>query len=251
MSKKPIVAVIMAGGKSSRFNFDKINSNIREKALLPIDISKTSSSNIKIIDLIIKAVIDSKKITDISKIIVAVSNYTPKTTKYLQKKKLSEINIMETPGISYHSDLQYIAKKLKPALLLILNCDTPLIKPNYIKEIINYFYYPQSSKIDSNNDSNNNSNNDSNIIKPALTVMSPLSLFEKSLIAPSYIETLDNGQKLVPIGINIIDANFIKNGEYIDQNILTLNYEELLYNINDIKNYFKFLEYYQQHNHKN
>ncbi len=242
MSKKPIVAVIMAGGKSSRFNFDKIKLNIREKALLPIDISKTSSSNIKIIDLIIKAVIDSKKITDICKIIVAVSNYTPETTEYLQKKKLSEINIMETPGISYHSDLQYIAKKLKPALLLILNCDTPLIKPNHIKEIINYFYYPQSSKI--------NSNNNSNIRKTALAVMSSLSLFEKSGITPSYIETLDNGGKLVPIGINIIDANSIKDGGYIDQNILILDYEELLYNINDNKNYFKFLEYYQQHNNK-
>ena len=238
MSKKPIFAVIMAGGKSSRFNFDKIKVNIREKALLPIDISKTSSSNINIIDLIIEVVIDSLKITDICKIIVAVSNHTPKTTEYLRKMKLSEINIMETPGISYHSDLQFIANKLKPAILLILNCDTPLIKPNYIKEIIEYFYYPKSSKINSN------------IKKSALTVMSPLRLFEKSGITPSYIESLDNGQKLVPIGINIIDANSIKDGGYIDQNILILDYEELLYNINDIKNYFKFLEFYQRHNHK-
>jgi len=238
MFKKPIIAVIMAGGKSSRFNFDKIKLKISEKALLPIDISKTSSSNINIIDLIIKTVIDSKKITEICRIIVALSDHTSKTTEYLRKMQLPEIEIMETPGISYHSDLQFIAKKLKPAILLILNCDTPLIKPNYIKEIIEYFYYPQSSKVSSI------------IKKSALTVMSPLSLFEKSGITPSYIETLDNGRKLVPIGINVIDANFIKNGEYIDQNILTLNYEELLYNINDIKNYFKFLEYYQQHNHK-
>lgn len=243
MSKKPIVAVIMAGGKSSRFNFDKIKLDIREKALLPVDISKTNSSNINIIDLIIKTVIDSSKITEICKIIVAVSNHTPKTTEYLQKMQLPEIEIMNTPGISYHSDLQFIAKELKPVILLVLNCDTPLIKSNYIKEIIHYFHYPQSSKV--------NSKINSNIKKSALTVMSPLSLFEKSGITPSYIETLDNGQKLVPIGINMIDADFIKNGEFIDQNILTLNYEELLYNINDIKNYFKFLEYYQQHNHKN
>lgn len=242
MSKKPIIAVIMAGGKSSRFNFDKIKLNICEKALLPIDISRTTSSNINIIDLIIKTVIDSSKITEICKIIIAVSNNTPETTEYLQKMKLPEIEIMETPGINYHSDLQFIAKKLKPAILLILNCDTPLIKPNNIKEVIHYFNYPQSSEIDSKINSN--------IKKSTLTVMSPLSLFEKSGITPSYIETLDNGQKLVPIGINVIDADFIKNGEFIDQNILTLDYEELLYNINDTGNYFKFLEYYQQHNHK-
>ena len=206
-----IPVIIMAGGKSKRFNFHNIEIKYKEKTLLPF-------KNRYMIEHIIDAVLAA---SNINKVIIAVSPFTIHTKSIIKKKRMP-IELINTPGIDYHSDLSYIINSLNLHITMIISADLPLIKPNILDNIIEKFF---------------------TLDKPALTVMAFFELFNKYGITPKQFFKSDKYKKdLVPIGINIIDGRLINQLE-IDQTIFISSQEELVFNINTTDDYYKLLAF--------
>jgi len=89
-----MIAIILAGGKSSRLGEGK------EKALIKIYRSESETQK-RLIDLVIENVRDSKA----EGFLVAISKNTPKTAEYC---KSQDYELLETPGKGYHTDLHYL-----------------------------------------------------------------------------------------------------------------------------------------------
>jgi adenosylcobinamide-phosphate guanylyltransferase len=164
-----IVALIMAGGKGTRFGGDteKPMAMFMDKPL---------------IRRVIDAAKESKKVT---KTYVVVTSYSPETTK---EAKNASVTIIETAGKGYHEDLQQAVKTAKLFCpVLVISADIPLLNGEFLDEIIEK--YVQSGK-------------------PALTVMIPEDAFrEYGLSAVSLYEY--NGKMYAVSGINIMDGNRI------------------------------------------
>jgi adenosylcobinamide-phosphate guanylyltransferase len=164
-----IVALIMAGGKGTRFAKDteKPMANFMGKPL---------------IRRVIEATKESKRIVEIY---VAVTSYSPKTT---QEIKNASVNLIKTDGKGYHSDIQQAIKDAKLSCpVLIISADLPLLNGKILDEIIDK--YEKSGK-------------------PALTVMIPKETFlEYGLSAVSIFEY--QGKMFAVSGINIIDGQRI------------------------------------------
>lgn len=209
-----IPAIIMAGGKSKRFNFDVIESTYREKLLLPL-------GEKFLIEHVIDAVLASK---NINRVIIAVSPFTPHTKSILEVKKKG-IEFIETPGAGYHSDLPFIIKKLKLGITIIIVADIPLIKSEILDDVINkYFEFK----------------------KPALSIMADIKLFNQYGITPTItFQSKYSQKKLIPLGINIIDGRLIDLPE-IDETIFTIEQTELLYNINTADDYFQLRKHFDE-----
>lgn len=204
-----ISAIIMAGGKGSRFDHEKGHFPPKEKLLLKLG-SKA------FIERVADAV---KKARKINKIIFAVSPNSPNTRKLISKRYSKDI-IIETSGIGYHEDLQQVFRKENLAITLIINGDIPLIKSEMIDEIIEIY---------------------EKLSKPALSVMAKASSFALLNLTPTSLFKIEgNKGSLVPLGINIINGNFIEDQE-IEQAIYITNRVELFYNINTFNDYMKLL----------
>ena len=214
-----ISAIIMAGGKGTRFDFKQVKSKYQEKLLLKVEKKF-------IIEHVINAVNASNKI---DRVILAVSPYS-KNTKNIVNKKYKSIEVIETPCRGFHADLKYIIKKLIIKTTLIISGDLPLIKPKIIDDIICKFY---------------------NLKKPALSVMARADLFKKYGLTPTMTFFHEKFQEeLVPLGINIIDGNYIDQNE-IDQVILKNENPRLLYNINTIDDFKQLKIYINKRNYIN
>ncbi|MFX1364319.1 MAG: NTP transferase domain-containing protein [Promethearchaeota archaeon] len=206
-----IPAIIMAGGKGERFNFDKVKSKYQEKLLLQFN-------NRFMIEYAIEATLNAK---NINKVIIALSPFTPQTKSVLEKKKMSII-LIETPGINYHSDLLFVIKKLNLEVVITIAADIPLIKPKILDEIINKYFI---------------------LSRPALSVMAEIKLFSQYGLKPTIIFQSDDKQNnLVPLGINIIDGRLIGQPE-LDQAIFISEQEELLFNINTIDDFYQLKKF--------
>lgn len=143
-----VTALVMAGGKGSRMNFDG------EKPLIKIN-------NQPMIMYVINALEGSKKIKDI---IVATSKNTPKTDEFLKNQGIKTI---VTPGKNYVHDLQFIISNFKlDNVLITITADLPLIKSNIIDHVLTE--YEKSSK-------------------PAMSVMIPLDFFKKYDLKPTSV----------------------------------------------------------------
>lgn len=188
-----ITALIMAGGKGTRMTLSE------EKPLLLV-------GGKPVIEHVIKALKDSKKINSI---VVAVSGYTPKTTRHLQD---SEVAILKTPGKEYVSDMAYAIKILKLQTVLTIPADMPLLTGKIIDDVVRkYVEYG----------------------KPALAVVVPLETKQKLGMSLSYSFEYD-GKSVVPAGININDGTRIDEPE-LDQAIYIVNSSEVAVNINTIQ----------------
>ncbi|MDG6223392.1 MAG: NTP transferase domain-containing protein [Candidatus Bathyarchaeota archaeon] len=164
-----IAAIIMAGGKGTRFssNIEKPMAEFMEKPL-------------------IRRVIDAtRQAKKISEIYVAVTSISPKTA---QEAKNAGVIVLETNGKGYHEDVQQAVQVANlHCPVLILSSDLPLINGEFLDEIITK--YERSGK-------------------PALTVMIPEEAFQKyGLSAVSLYE--HQGKKFAVSGINIIDGQHI------------------------------------------
>lgn len=202
-----IPAIIMAGGKGKRFDFDSIKSEYREKLLLQL-------GGKYLIEYIIDAALTSKRI---NRVIFAVSPHTPCTKSIIMVKKPS-IEFIETPGAGYHSDISYIIKTLKLGITITIVADIPLIKPEILDEIIEQYFI---------------------LKKPALSVMADVKLFTQYGLTPTISFQSDDSKKnLVPLGINIIDGRLIDQSK-LDQAIFISDRVELIYNINTVNDYFQ------------
>jgi adenosylcobinamide-phosphate guanylyltransferase len=164
-----VVALIMAGGKGTRFSKDteKPMAQFRGKPL---------------IRRVIEATKESKKIAET---IVAVTANSPKTA---QEAAEAAVKIVETEGCGYHEDLQQAIKDANlECPVLIVSADLPLLTGKFLDEIIRE--YEESGK-------------------PALTVLIPEEAFRMyGISAASPFE--HDGKMYAVSGINIIDGRRI------------------------------------------
>jgi adenosylcobinamide-phosphate guanylyltransferase len=164
------VALIMAGGKGTRFN---------EKLEKPMALFNGKP----LIRQVIEAVKECQKITEIY---VVVTAFTPKTAEEAIK---ASVKIIKTDGRGYHNDLQQavLDANLKGPVLII-SSDLPLLNGNFLDEIIKK--YEESGK-------------------PALTVLIPEEAYiQYGLDAVSPYE--HQGKMFAVSGINIIDGGRIR-----------------------------------------
>ncbi len=188
-----ITALVMAGGKGSRMALSE------EKPLLKV-------GGKHVIEHVLNALKNSK---NVDCVVVAVSDYTPKTAKLLSKLQFS---VIKTPGKEYVSDMGYAVKALKLQTVLAIGADFPLITAEVIDDILGYY---------------------KRCGKPALSVAVSIETKVKLGLSGKYGFEL-NGKYLIPAGINVIDGRRI-NEEELDEEIYLLDRKEVAVNINTVQ----------------
>jgi len=185
-----LVALVMAGGRGSRMKLRF------EKPLLDV-------GGKPMIEHIVDAL---KNAEEVDRIIVAVSRYTPRTAS--RAKELS-VEVFETPGLDFISDVKYAVKNLGLKTVLTVSADLPLITRKLVDEIVENY---------------------DRCRKPALSVMVPTVLCDRlGLKADSTFSV--NGRDLVPVGINVIDGTRVDEAE-LEQETLVVENEQLAVNVN-------------------
>ncbi len=187
-------AVLMAGGMGRRFG--------KEEKPLTMLLGKP------MISYVLDALLGSK---NIERIFVATSPRVKKTSDWLIefKKTHDNIEIISTPGEGFVNDMALAVEKARiTGHVLIIMADLPLVTPELIDRIIEKYHV---------------------INIPALSVHMRLDAFTKLGIRPDTVFHKNNGF-IVPCGINILDANKIRE-EQEDYN-LVLDDEELALNVN-------------------
>jgi len=189
-----VVALVMAGGKGTRMRV------AQEKPLIEV-------CGKPVIEYVLAALKDAKKIDSI---IVATSSCTPKTTQLM--KQLG-VQVIETPGKDYVSDMGYAVQTLKLGIFLAIAADLPLVKGEMIDAIVDRYECCG---------------------KPALTVAVPLETKAKLGMCIEY-SFKTNDKDVVPVGINVIDGHKRYGDEWLDQDIYLMENEELAVNINTVQ----------------
>ncbi|RJS72565.1 hypothetical protein CW714_04400 [Methanophagales archaeon] len=170
VKKSLMIAIILAGGKSSRLGEGK------EKALIKIGRSEDETPK-RLIDLVVESVRDSKA----EGFLVAISKNTPKTAEYC---KLQDYELLETPGEGYHADLRYLLARY-PKFVSVA-CDIAFLKPEHINSIIDFYSHNDPGRGNST----------------SITGAVPQDIIPPYAV-PSYIFEHD-GRKLVAVGLNIV-----------------------------------------------
>jgi adenosylcobinamide-phosphate guanylyltransferase len=185
-----VTALIMAGGQATRMK------TTTEKPLLEV-------GGRPMIERVAAALKQSRMV---DRIVVAVSRNTPRTA--LKASQLS-MEVLQTPGEGYISDMRYAIRKLGLSVVLTVAADIPFITTEIVDRAVEK--YMSSGK-------------------PSLAVMAPADLYRRLGSEPEYVFQID-GQKLVPIGLNMIDGSMIDKPE-LDQAVLVTNSEESALNVN-------------------
>ena len=188
-----VTALVMAGGKGTRMALPQ------EKPLLSI-------GGKPIIEHVLKALKNAKKVDSI---VVAVSDYTPKTAAHLAKVP---VKVLKTPGKEYVSDMGYAVQKLKLGVFLAIAADLPLVRGEMIDAVVERYEICG---------------------KPALTVAVPLETKAKLGMCIEYSFKMDD-KDVVPVGINVIDGHKRYGDEWLDQDIYLMTQEALAVNINTV-----------------
>lgn len=163
-----MIAIILAGGKSSRMT-GRIGE---EKALIKIG---GSGNQKRLIDLVVESVRESK----VEDFIMAISKNTPKTAKYC---KLVGYEVVETPGKGYHEDLRCLLRRY-PEFVSVA-CDIAFLRSEHINAIIDAYLSHQS--------------------RISITGAVPLDIVPN--ITPGY--TFEHeGKRLVSCGINVVTSS--------------------------------------------
>jgi len=190
-----ITALVMAGGKGTRMK-------------LPLEKPFISVFGKHSIEYVLTALKRAKKI---NRIVVATTDVTPKTTALM--KELG-VEVIQTPGKDYVSDMGYTVQTLKLGVFLGVSADLPLVKGEMIDEIVTR--YEQCGK-------------------PALTVAVPIEVKTELGMGVEYSFKTDDGKDVVPVGINVIDGSKRYGDEWLDQDIFVVNHPELAVNINTVQ----------------
>lgn len=191
-----VAALIMAGGKGTRMGYQE------EKPLIKID-------DKSFIEHVIDALRNAKKV---DRIVVVASKHTPKTVK---RVKETSIEVIETSGNDYITDLREAIKKLGLKHVITVSSDLPLLKSETIDRIIEHY---------------------EGCDKPVMAVMVPAERFEGLGLSIDLILNYE-GKRLVPAGINVLDGDKVKREEFnieLDQEIFIMDSEEFV-NINTPK----------------
>jgi adenosylcobinamide-phosphate guanylyltransferase len=183
----------MAGGKGTRM---KLNE---EKPLVRV-------CGKPVIEYVLAALKNAEKI---DRIVVATTENTPRTTAMMLQLG---VEVIQTPGKDYVSDMGYVVQTLKFGVFLAISADLPLVKPEMIDAVVNRYGVCG---------------------KPALTVAVPLETKAKLGMCIEYSFKNEN-KDVVPVGINVIDGHKRYSDEWLDQDIFLMTQEELAVNINTV-----------------
>ncbi len=182
-------ALIMAGGKGTRLDLDceKPMVKVNEKPM---------------ISYVVDALMNSRYV---DKILVAVSENTPLTSKYLEK---FPVIIVPTSGRGYIEDLSEVLSNReyvdKDEVIMTIVADLPFVTSEQLDDVFKHYFERK---------------------KPAMCVSVPESLFVEYGIEPTLV--FDG---LVPTGVNLLLAN----NEEQDQSIYESQNIELAFNINTL-----------------
>ena len=188
-----VTALVMAGGKGTRMALAE------EKPMLRV-------GGKPVVTLVLEAL---QKATKVDSVVVAVSDYTPKTAKYLES---FPVKVLKTPGKEYVSDMGYAVKTLKLQTVLAIAADMPLITGEIIDEVIERYFASG---------------------KPALAVAVPLATKRKLGMSLGYAFDF-GGRRVVPAGINVNDGGKIDDAE-LEQEVYVLDKMEVAVNINTVE----------------
>jgi adenosylcobinamide-phosphate guanylyltransferase len=190
-----ITALVMAGGKGTRMK-------------LPVEKPLINVCGKPSIQYVLAALKEAKKI---DRVIVATTTATPKTSALM--KQLG-VQVIETPGKDYVSDMGYTVQTLKLGVFLGISADLPLVRGEMIDEIVTRYEVAG---------------------KPALTVAVPIEVKTKLGMGVEYSFKTDDGRDVVPVGLNVIDGSKRYGDEWLDQDIFVVNHPELAVNINTVQ----------------
>lgn len=188
-----VTALVMAGGKGTRMSLSE------EKPLLRV-------GGKPVIEHVLAALKNAKKVNSI---VVAVSDYTPKTARLMPQFPVS---VIKTPGKEYVSDMRYAVKSLNLHSVLAIGADLPLITGEVVDTIVENY---------------------ERCGKPALSVVVPMETKEKLGLGGEYAFKVGN-MRVVPAGINVIDGRRIDEEE-LDEEICLLDRKEVAVNINTVQ----------------
>ena len=188
-----VTALIMAGGKGSRMTLSE------EKPLIIV-------GGKPVIEHVISAL---KNARTVDSVVVAVSDYTPKTANHLVA---FPVKILKTPGNEYVSDMAYAVKTLQLQTVLTIPADMPLLTGKIIDDVVEQYV---------------------RCGKPALAVAVPLETKKRLGMSLSYSFEFE-GKYVVPAGINVNDGTKINEPE-LDQAVYVVDQPEVAININTIQ----------------
>ncbi len=188
-----VTALVMAGGKGSRLKL------YQEKPMLRI-------GGKPVVEHVIAALRGAKLV---NRVVVTVSDFTPRTARYLQN---FPVEVIETPGKEYVSDMGYAVKTLHLGTVLAIAADLPLVTSEIIDEII--WQYEQCGK-------------------SALAVAVPIELREQLGLGVGYAFDWKD-KRVVYAGINVNDGKRIDESE-LEQDVLVVDKPEVAVNINTVK----------------
>jgi GTP:adenosylcobinamide-phosphate guanylyltransferase len=207
-----IPAILLVGGKNSRFKFDEINQPIEEKLMLPLGKNR-------IVDFSIKAALNSKYI---SNLIIGSSPNARFTHEYI-KQKYGSLRIIETDGKGYIQDIQSIIKILDLKEVLTMVGDVPFITSKILNTIIKSYFKLRSE---------------------ALSAVIPSSCYQKyGLNIPHSYSFLEKGEKMIYTGFNVINGRLIHQKQMRQDNII-IDDIKIMININTVEDYYQAKAYY-------
>jgi adenosylcobinamide-phosphate guanylyltransferase len=188
-----LTALVMAGGKGTRMVLSE------EKPLLRV-------GGKPVIEHVLAALKNAKKV---GSIVVAVSDYTPKTAQLMRQL---EVSVIKTPGKEFVFDMGYAVRTLGLQTVLAIGADFPLITAEIVDAIVEG--YERSEK-------------------PALSVVVPIETKKQLGLGGKYGFEF-NGKRVVPAGINVIDGRRIDEEE-LEEEICVSDRKEVAVNINTVK----------------
>jgi len=196
-------ALIMCGGKGERikdFCSDKAMLEFNEKPLIE------------------HIIVSLKKSNKFDKIFAAASCNSKATLNFLKKHNYFRqglLEIIETAGIDYSTDLVFALERLNPAVVLVIPADIPLISPEVIRKI--------TSKWDGD--------------KPSISIVMDKEFVVNLGLFPTILLKLGD-KEFFHSGVSIFDSSKLQSGKIVKENYITLNDEKLAFNINAKKDYF-------------
>jgi adenosylcobinamide-phosphate guanylyltransferase len=193
-----MIAALMCGGRSTRMG----NALETEKTMLRL---KGST----MVDRVLHALVESGQF---EKIVAISSLNTPKTSMFLHNHYyscLGLIDVVETDGISYSIDLSEAIRKFKPARVLVVSADLPLLNSKIVQTII----VRSLSRV------------------PCVSILLEKLFVESIGIEPSIV--IVRGKKeYCHSGITILDSSKVNRDFSLAEHYIVMNKKELAVNVN-------------------
>ena len=198
-----MLALIMCGGKGER-----IKDFCSDKSMLKFN-------NRPLIEHVLISLKTSKQF---DRIYAAASRNSKVTLEFLKNHNYyhsGTLEIMETTGLNYSTDLTYALEKLKPSIVLVFPSDMPLVTPDLIKRIVSKW------KGD----------------RQCISIVMDKKYTANLGLLPSFKVKLGN-KEYFHSGVTIFDTSTMNTRKRIKEYYLRLNDERIAFNINTKEDFF-------------